>query len=55
MFISEVSDVTKKERFRQKMLEYMARAEELKKFVRDEKTGAYIYWIEFTILLNLFS
>lgn len=34
-----VSDVTKKERFRQKMLEYMARAGELKKFVRDEKTA----------------
>ncbi|XP_062616833.1 MIT domain-containing protein 1-like [Saccostrea cucullata] len=33
------TDVTKKERFRQKIKEYMDRAEELKKFVKEEKTA----------------
>ncbi|XP_062591837.1 MIT domain-containing protein 1-like [Saccostrea cucullata] len=33
------TDVTKKGRLRQKIEEYMGRAEELKKFVKEEKTG----------------
>lgn len=36
------SDAAKKEKFRQKMIEYMGRAEELKKFVKEEKTGKFI-------------
>nr|XP_022328172.1 MIT domain-containing protein 1-like [Crassostrea virginica] len=40
--IKGASDAAKKEKFRQKMIEYMGRAEELKKFVKEEKTGKFI-------------
>ncbi|XP_056011498.1 MIT domain-containing protein 1-like isoform X2 [Ostrea edulis] len=37
--IKGVTDVPKKDRFREKMKEYMQRAEELKKFVNEERTA----------------
>lgn len=57
---SAVTDLTKKQKYRQKIEEYLARGEELKVFVKEEKEGEkqitiYTLTIDFIIIKKMFS